>query len=188
MVNYCVREIMVPDEFQLFDQESLKSLQGCKASLSERGLANNVRQSIIDQQTKVIERIIQDPKFSIFREARLKEHAAKLRNMLGPLLSRNAARSDAGKDLGTLAATAWDNACALHTSHLTFQTVFPDTHTKFLSATMIARDKPDKDPHTLQLAQLRLKLVITPLTTMRNDRGTTIQAKELHKADVLTMA
>lgn len=106
--------------------------------------------------------------------------------MLGPLLNRGCPRADAGKELGIIAVASWDLAIKMYTSHLSFQVYFPETTAKFSSATMVATEAR-ADSFKLQLRQARLKLVVTPVITMRDDRGTTIKAKNLHMATVLIM-
>lgn len=106
--------------------------------------------------------------------------------MIGPLLNSDAARADAGQELGGIVITAWDLAIKMTTSHLTFQVYFPETCSKFTAATMHAKDSRI-DAMQLQIQQARLKLVITPVITMRDDRGTTIMAKSILPSDVLLM-
>ena len=107
--------------------------------------------------------------------------------MLGPLLNNGSPRAEAGKDLGAIAIKAWELSVNMYSSHLSFQVYFPETSGKFNAATMIAKDQPRLDSMQLQIQQVRLKLVITPVITMRDDRGTTIKDKNLHKSTVLTM-
>ena len=114
-------------------------------------------------------------------------HSKKLRDILGPLLNHGCSRADAGRDLGAITIKAWELSVKMFTSQLTFQIYFPETATKFHAATMIAKDQPRADPMHLQIRQTRLKLVITPVITLRDDRGTTIKAKNLHMSTVLTM-
>lgn len=96
-------------------------------------------------------------------------------------------RSVAGGDLGALILKAWDLSIKINTAPLTFQILFPETAGKFNASTMIAKDKPWADQMQLQIKQTRLKLVITPVVTMRDDRTRTIRAKNLHHSSVLTM-
>jgi hypothetical protein len=107
--------------------------------------------------------------------------------MLGPMLNDGAPRSQAGKDLGAIAVTAWELSVKMWTAHITFQVYFPETAGKFSQASMIAKDQPSVDSIQLQVQQTRLKLVITPVITLRDDRGTTIIVKNLHPSHVLTM-
>jgi hypothetical protein len=107
--------------------------------------------------------------------------------MLGPLLNPGCVRAEAGRDLGALVIKAWELSVKMYTSHLTFQVYFPVTAAKFMAATMITKDRPGVDAMHLQIKQTRLKLVITPVITLRDDRGTTIKAKNLHLSTVLTM-
>lgn len=108
--------------------------------------------------------------------------------MLGPMLNAGSDRVTAGRDLGTLAIRVWDQSAKNNSAPYTFQTYFPDTNSKFSAGSMIARDRPNVDPTQLQIKQVRVKLVITPVVTLRNDCGTTIKAKSLHFATVLLMA
>lgn len=103
------------------------------------------------------------------------------------MLNDSISREGPGKDLGAICFAAWDLSASMHTSHLTFQVFFPETASKFSAASMMAKDQPNMRPMDLQVRQTRLKLVITPVVTMRDDRGTTIKAKNLHHSTVLTM-
>jgi hypothetical protein len=130
--------------------------------------------------------LVESPNFGTYRQEQLKFHTKRLRDILGPLLNADCARAQAGKELGTIAVTAWDLSVKMYTSQLTFQIYFPETTAKFSAATMVARDS-EVEPLKLQIQQVRLKLVVTPVITMRDDRGTTIRAKNLHMSNVLTM-
>jgi hypothetical protein len=90
----------------------------------------------------------------------------------------------ATQDIGTMVAEAWDLAVEMHTSHITFQIYFPDVSARFSASTMVAINSDD-NPNDLQTAQRLLKLVATPVVTVRDDRGTTIITKNLHRAVVM---
>jgi hypothetical protein len=139
---------------------------------------------LIDRQVEAVQRMLASPAFSVFRREQLNLHTRRLRDMLGPLLNSGCPRQQAGQELGAVAVTAWDLAVKMHASHLTFQVYFPETTAKFSSATMIATNS-QTDPLKLQIQQARLKLVVTPVITMRDDRGTTIKVKNLHVATVM---
>lgn len=186
-VNYFIKELMTIDEFEPFSPDTEAPLVQCKKALLARGLANEVRQTIVDRQTDAIKAIINHEGFEGFRNARILHHIKQLRDMLGPLLNIHIPRSEAGKSLGNLVAKAFDTSISLHTSSLTFQIYFPELSVKFNPATMVARDMDTTNVAQMQLSQLRLKLVITPVVTLRDDHGTTIRVKNLHKAQVLTM-
>jgi hypothetical protein len=104
--------------------------------------------------------------------------------MLGPLLNVGASRSDAGKGLGAIAVAAWDLSVKMHTSCRSFQVYFPETSSRFTPAIMVAKEAR---VDLLHMRQARLMLVITPVITMRDDRGTTIVTKNLHMSNVLIM-
>ena len=125
--------------------------------------------------------------YQAFRAQQLGIHTKALRDMLGPLLDDGVTRASAGVDLGAIAVLSWYLSCKMHTARLTFQIYFPETNGKFTAATMKAKNMTNVDPMQLQIEQVRLKLVITPVITMRDDRGTTIRAKALHSAMVLLM-
>jgi hypothetical protein len=203
-VTYCVKDVMSIDAFYKFSDEVDAILTEVKKKLQERGmlicppnilpsdasltgLANEARQNLIDRQARAVQSIISSKDYQSFRSLQLNYHTKRLRDMLGPLLNTNTQRAEAGRDLGAIAVKAWELSVKMHTSHLTFQVFFPETASKFNAATMIAKDQPNVDAMQLQIHQTRLKLVITPVVTMRDDRGTTIKAKNLHHSTVLTM-
>lgn len=128
------------------------------------------------------------PHFEFWKSVTMQAHCKKLRDYVGMLLNEGAIRQDAGRDLGVVAMRAWDIGVKMHTSRLSFQVIFPETAGKFAAATMIAKDRPDADPMQLQLTQTRLKLIITPVITLRDDRERSIKVRNLHHSTVLTMS
>lgn len=147
-------------------------------------MANDSRQTLIDRQAEAIKSILESPTFATFRTDQLNIHTKRLRDMLGPMLNDGCDRSQAGKELGIIAVKSWDVAIKMYTSHLSFQIYFPETTAKFNASNMVATDVR-ADSVKLQLLQAPLELVITPVVTMRDDRGTTIKVKNLHMASVL---
>ena len=152
-----------------------------------KGLLTEARQKLVDEEVEIIQRVVDSPTYQAFRTTQLEYHTKRLRDMVGPLLNNTASREDAGKDLGAITLRCWDLSVTMHTSHLTFQVYFPETIAKFQASTMSAKDQPLLDPMRLQIQQTRLKLVITPVVTMRDDRGTTVIPKDVHSASVLLM-
>lgn len=151
------------------------------------GLHHDVRQSLTDRRAKAIQFAVSHPDWKKYRTAQTNEHLVKLRAHVGPMLNTHCNRAQAGQDLGPVILKAWEISERMNAAELTFQVSFPETATKFTASSMIAKDQPTVDPMTLQLRQTRLKLVITPVITMRDDRGNTIKAKNLHHSTVLTM-
>lgn len=153
-----------------------------------QGLCNEARQKLIDEQTEVVNGILRHPQYTSFKNTQCNYHSKHLRDLIGPLLNDEADRVQAGRDIGTIVMNAWALSVNLYTSHLTFQIYFPETAGKFTAASMKCKD--DNNHMTsmeLQIKQVRLKLVITPVVVLRDDRGTTIKAKNLHDSSVLTM-
>ncbi|PBP27504.1 hypothetical protein BUE80_DR001761, partial [Diplocarpon rosae] len=186
-VSYIMDEILSFAPYKLFSADVDAELESVKVKIAERGLANEARQALVDQRAKAIQGIVSSQNWVAFRKASLAIHSKRLRDILGPMLNDYSLRSTAGSDLGAVILKAWDLSVNMNTSQLTFQIYFPETAQKFNASTMIAKDKNYIDPMSLQIKQARLKLVITPVVTMRDDRGTTIRAKNLHKSTVLTM-
>lgn len=148
-----------------------------------------MRQGLVDRRDTIIRNIIKDKDYKVLRSTRLTQHSNSLRGILGSLLNEDCDFDSAGRNLGAIVALAFDLCQSLHSSALTFQIVFPNlTTTKFNASTMIVRDKTFIKPLALnRIAMTRLKLVISPMVTLRDDRGTTIKAKSLQLATVLTI-
>lgn len=148
---------------------------------------NEARQQYIDQGSRAVQSVVAAKDYHSFRAKQLGVHTKALRDMLGPMLNADAARAQAGTDLGAIVVHSWELSCKMHSARLTFQIYFPETSSKFTAATMKAKDQTKIDPMQLQIQQARLKLVITPVITMRDDRGTTIRAKSILSSNVLLM-
>lgn len=149
---------------------------------------NEARQQYIDKGSGAVQSVVAANDYQNFRAGQLNDHTKELRDILGPMLNDGVARSEAGKDLGAIAVHSWELSVKMHSAGLTFQIYFPETASKFTAATMKSKDRPYTDPMQLQVQQIRLKLVITPVITMRDDKGTTIKAKAVHSANVLLMS
>lgn len=119
---------------------------------------------------------------------RLKQHTRRLQDMLRSLLREDCEINFADRDLHEIVITALDLCARVHSSALTFQIIFPDIRSKFNTRTMIVCDKDLVKSQASHLTSNRLKLIVTPIVTMRDDRGRTIKAKSIQLAKVLTMA
>jgi hypothetical protein len=106
--------------------------------------------------------------------------------MLGPLLDRGNSRTHSCAAITAIATTAWELSLKMHTSHLSFKIFFPETTSKFNAHTMIATNSTE-DPFKLQFNQTRLRLVVTPLVTLRDDRGRAILVKNIRMAGVILL-
>ncbi|KAM3075483.1 hypothetical protein ACMFMG_007630 [Clarireedia jacksonii] len=188
-MTYCFEEIMHPKTFQQFNNTVSSKLKSIKDRLDAKPVPSiDARQELIREQSNVVEQVIGSPHYTEFRNAALMHHTKHLRDMLGPLLNKNCSRSKAGADLGVLVIACFDLGSKMWSARLSFQIIFPDLlGAKFVAGTMIAKDHPNDNPFQLQTKQKRLKLVMTPSITMRDDNSLTIIAKNLHKANVLLM-
>ncbi|PQE16877.1 hypothetical protein CJF30_00003582 [Rutstroemia sp. NJR-2017a BBW] len=188
-MTYCFEEIMHPKTFQQFNVAVSSKLKSIKDRLDAKPVPSiDARQELIREQSNVVEQVIASPHYTEFRNAALMHHTKHLRDMLGPLLNKNCSRSKAGADLGVLVIACFDLGSKMWSARLSFQIIFPELlGAKFVAGTMIAKDHPNDNPFHLQTKQKRLKLVMTPSITMRDDNSLTIIAKNLHKANVLLM-
>lgn len=144
------------------------------------------RQVITDQIASVINTIILDPEFPAFRQRKQNYHHQRLKTIVGPLMDNGASRSDAGFDLHNITATALQTSANIFQSRLNLQFMWNNTCSKFSVEAHTAKDAP-VDPVTLQMRQYRLKLVITPSITLRDDRGLSVMPKRVQRAEVLVM-
>ncbi|KAG9245684.1 hypothetical protein BJ878DRAFT_479007 [Calycina marina] len=206
MVQFFVDQVMNITTFRKFSSHHDQILDEVKLAMKERGmdwpdydspdhqvltlgegLANEARQVQINKQARAVQSIIESPEFKDFRRSRLSTYSRTLRDMLGPVLDVATERVSAGQELGKLTIKAFDLSMMMFSSFVTFQIFFPETCTKYTGAIMASRDHPNENPNVLQTKQIRVKLVITPVITLRDDRTTTIRVKNLLHANVLLM-
>lgn len=153
------------------------------------GLTSKERSDAVALQTSAVQAIVGGRDFLTYRAHRLSQHTKQLREWVGPMLNSTVKRGDAGKDIGAIIVHAFDLSVRMHTSGWSFQLMFPDCGSKFGSTSMVCRDELiTETPLDLQIRQVRLKLVITPVVTIRDDRGVSIRVKQLHCANVLIVA
>lgn len=150
-------------------------------------MANEARQMLVDEQTNIVRNIVSNEAYGIFRDGQIEYHSTELRNRLGLLLDENTDRNQSRSGVRAIVANAWDLSEAMNVSRIQFPVNYPDTAGKFVAATMVAKDRQDVDPMQIQIHQTRLKLIISPCITLRDDRGLTIVAKNLVNATVLLM-
>lgn len=108
--------------------------------------------------------------------------------MLGPLLDLGIERKDAGRGLGGIAVSAWDLSAKIFTSNFTFIWSFSECGARFVHPSVECVDPSEEEtPMQLGIRQAKIKLAITPIITIRNDRLTTISVKDVCKGHVLIL-
>ncbi|KAI9646904.1 hypothetical protein NHQ30_004904 [Ciborinia camelliae] len=188
-LEYCFNQIMSINAFQRYNHSVHDHLASIKERLTSKPIASaEKRQELVAEQSALIKSVINSPDYVSFRNDALVHHTKCLRDMLGPLMNKGCSRTKAGGDLGVMIISSMELGAKMWTAKLSFQIVFPDLlGVKYTAGTMIAKDHPKDNPYQLQTKQKRLKLVMTPSITMRDDNSITIIAKNLHKANVLLM-
>ncbi|RKF77221.1 hypothetical protein GcC1_065009 [Golovinomyces cichoracearum] len=187
ITTYIFKNVLSLKNFYGHLDEATEKLQDFERKMGKRGMTAIVRQRIVDQRDVVVKSIIDHEEYNQWRSTRLIQHTMHLQDILGSLLNQNCNLASAGRDLGAIVVLAFDLCARMHSSSMTFQIAFPEITTKFNSNTMIACDRAPGEYLASQATMIRLKLVITPIVTLRDDRGTTIKAKSLQLARVLTM-
>ncbi|APA08177.1 hypothetical protein SS1G_00130 [Sclerotinia sclerotiorum 1980 UF-70] len=188
-LEYCFKKIMCIETYEKYNQSVKEHLISLRERLAAKPIiSNEKRQALIAEQTALIKSVINSPDYVTFRNDMLVHHTKRLRDILGPLMNQGCSRTKAGGDLGVMIISSMEICAKMWTAKLSFQIVFPDLlGVKFTAGTMTPKDHPRDNPYQLQTKQKRLKLVMTPSITMRDDNSITIIAKNLHKANVLLM-
>jgi hypothetical protein len=145
-----------------------------------------IRQSIIDQISTIIGRMLADPSFNEYRARRISFHQQRLKTIVGPLMDPAASRTDAGFDLHAVASTALQASALMFQSRLNFEFSWSLTCSKFSVDFHVPKDPP-LEPLMLQAKQYRLKLVVTPTILFRDDRGVSINPKRVLRSEVFVM-
>ncbi|QSZ34706.1 hypothetical protein DSL72_007561 [Monilinia vaccinii-corymbosi] len=188
-LEYCFTQIMSINAFQRYNHGVHDHLASIKERLAAKPIPSaEKRQELVAEQSALIKSVISSRDYVTFRNDALIHHTKSLRDMLGPLMNKGCSRTKAGGDLGLMIISSMEIGAKMWTAKLSFQIVFPELlGSKYTAGTMIAKDHPNDNPYQLQTRQKRLKLVMTPSITMRDDNSITIIAKNLHKANVLLM-
>lgn len=110
----------------------------------------------------------------------------QLRFYLLPFLKPDVVKADAGTDVSTIVNNAIAISQEMFTSRKSFIPIFPECGQKFSMQSMLCRYSKESG-HQLQIRQVRVKLVITPMITMREETETGPTAVLLHISNVLIM-
>lgn len=203
LVTYCFENMLTVDAFYGYSEEIDSELDKFKRegrgggklkqnylsshsySLKTTVQQRSSDQATVDAQAALVQLVVGGPNYSVFRTLQLGHHSKRLRDLLGTLLDAGVNRGQAGKDLGTIVVVAWDLAVEMYTSHFAFQIYFPELTSMYTAGNMVARNMSAEDPYQLQLKQTKLKLVMTPVITVRDCRNQTVKTKNLHYSHVL---
>jgi hypothetical protein len=150
-------------------------------------LSDEGRRKVIDDQRKIVQSVVDASDYKKFEGKQIEYHSKELRKYIGPLLDVGNNQHRCASDIDGIVRTAWSLSIKMNASKSQFRVIYPDTGSKFIAATMVPKNFLEETPMSLQLQQIRLKLVISPCITMREDRVTTIVAKNLVSATVLLM-
>ncbi|KAK3371591.1 hypothetical protein B0T24DRAFT_578910 [Lasiosphaeria ovina] len=174
-----------------FDAEHDAAMKQLTEQLSSKAVVKpHERQALIDRQAELVQSMTVHAKWPSFRQYKVNDHFQKLKKMMGPLVCARPGRNmhqEAFYDLHSVTTSAWDLSAKLVLSRLTFNYVWNDTGAKFSDESHVAIENKE-NPVILQIKQARIKLAVTPIITMRDDRGLAVMPKCLSKSEVLIMS
>ncbi|KAH8906594.1 hypothetical protein BR93DRAFT_625000 [Coniochaeta sp. PMI_546] len=204
MLQYIVNNVLTVEGWMGFSDETdrelkelnhrLQSTEGmllpyllqCDPANTQTVFKTYIRQSITDQISATIGRMLAEPAFNDYRARRISYHQQRLKTIVGPLMDPTASRTDAGFDLHAVASTALQVSALMFQSRLNFEFTWSLTCSKFSVDFHVPKDAP-ADPLMLQAKQYRLKLVVTPAILFRDERGVSSHPKRVLRSEVFVM-
>ncbi len=147
------------------------------------------RQAIVDRRSELVKEMADGPNSEAFKNFKLTQHHRHLKTMVAPFLARRKTSNvdnEAFYDLFTITTTAWDLSAKLFAARLTCQYVWNDVGARFSADTHEPLDCT-VSRLTLQYERCHVMLCATPAVTMRNDKGMTIETKNILKSGVLVL-
>ncbi|KAL2156843.1 hypothetical protein VTH06DRAFT_4073 [Thermothelomyces fergusii] len=149
------------------------------------------RQAIIDRRAQLVADMAEGANAAAFKNYKLTQHHQHLKTMQQQQQQQQqggrAAANEAFYDLFTITTAAWDLSGRLLRSRLTFQYAWADAGARFAAETHEPLDRAAVDRPALRHEHCRLRFCATPAVTVRDDRGVTIDARNILKAGVLLM-
>ncbi|KAK0703258.1 hypothetical protein B0T26DRAFT_876318 [Lasiosphaeria miniovina] len=174
-----------------FDTEHDAVMKQLTSQLSSKAVIKpHERQAIVDRQAELVQSMTVHDKWASFRQYKVNDHFQKLKKMMGPLVCARPSHNmhqEAFYDLHNVTTSAWDLSAKLVLSRLTFSYMWNDTGAKYSNESHVAIENRE-DPVILQIKQARIKLAVTPIITMRDDRGLAVMPKCLSKSKVLIIS
>ncbi|KAK7755778.1 hypothetical protein SLS62_002063 [Diatrype stigma] len=195
MLDYIFKTIMTPDIFLGFSPDMDKQLRALQsqivtfANVNQRS-SNISRQRTIEEHAQLIKSIGDQKDSRKFRSSLVDHHARVLTNVLTPLQNSTVPDEMALKAMRILIRGAYNISMRIWSSGMTLHYFFPETGSKFLVATMEAKNGSvlGSSAEHLQFSQYRISLVIGPTLTLRDDRESSLlRTYGIRKAQVLVM-
>ncbi len=144
------------------------------------------RQAALETQAQLVARILMDSRFQEFRQFKINHHVDRVKMIVGPMLPTTKTRNESQYDLHNLVSQAMELSAVMFESRRRFDFTWNSTCTKFSAEHHSSLDS-SLPPIQLQVNQWRLKLVVTPGITLRDERNPNISRRVL-KSDVLVMS
>jgi hypothetical protein len=141
---------------------------------------------VLDRQAEIINRIVEDERFDQFRSHRIGEMVDQMVGIISPLINATSTQRVVSQALRGVAERAFQLGSRILASRLTFIFNLPDTTGRFSSASMVPVYR-DIEPERLQREHWRVRLVVTPVVTARNDMGGSIGVFAVAPAEVVPM-
>ncbi|CCU81751.1 hypothetical protein BGHDH14_bgh05015 [Blumeria hordei DH14] len=187
ITTYIFENLLSISNFYGFIEGTTEKLVEYMDKMGEKGITTVDRQNLIEQRDSAIKAILNHEDYSSWRSNKLKQHIAYLRDILSQFLSENCDHTSAGRELGAITIKAFSIFSSIHCSGLAFKIKFPEITSKFNTSTMIDHDQTCAQNYAQRTSKRLLKLVVTPLITILDYRGTVMKEKTLHRAKVLTV-
>lgn len=109
-----------------------------------------------------------------------------MQGLAAPLINAGSEARLVSIGLHAIAERAWNISARMLRSRLTFNFIFPDAATRFSASSMTAV-YCDRDPAELQTGHWRVRLVVSPVVTARNNTGASLSVFALMPAEVIPM-
>jgi hypothetical protein len=130
--------------------------------------------------------MINHPGYASFRQNRVTGMATELGAILAPVMNQFCAREVADRDLYIICEHSWDLSAKILSTSLNFDFRYPDCGARF-AANSMSSIWPDIPAGDVQAAHWRVALVVSPVITVRADRGGNVSVRTLTKADTVNM-
>lgn len=190
--DYVVNRVWVPAAWTGLDAQTTFDLLEVQRHLdAAHSQPAAARQPLLDRQAALVAHVLKaEPLGNAWHRAKVDGVARLLHDTMLPLLNRRRPGApeprDAVRDLGSVAALAWDLSVRMLTSRLTFDFRFSEIGAHFSAQSMLPI-WPPVDPAELQAKHWRVALVTTLAITCRNDTSAGISAHSVALADVFCM-
>ncbi|KAI3400006.1 hypothetical protein diail_4840 [Diaporthe ilicicola] len=187
LLQYIEQEMLRPKLWLGWDDDTDRILDTSVIPVLENpGHPFDQRRTARQRLASVVESILNDPQYGLFRDHRTELHVRAFKDIVQPFFGEAVEHPNANLGLHSIANVAMEVCGKMMTSRLSFSFIWNECGVKFSHDSHVALNKHIHGI-SVEHKHMRVAVVVTPSVSYRDDTGPSIVPRSVCKAEVLVM-